>query len=46
MDRNVGSGFPWGLGKERVYPDGHRVERRRHIQGMQDASLVGGFFEA
>jgi len=37
MDRNVGSGFPRGLGKGRVYPDGHRVGRRRPIQGMQDA---------
>jgi hypothetical protein len=43
MDRNVGSGFPRGLGKGRVYPDGHRVGRRRPIQGMQDANPVCAF---
>jgi hypothetical protein len=43
MDRNVGSGFPRDLGKGRVYPDGHRVGRRRPIQGMQDANPVCAF---
>jgi hypothetical protein len=35
--RNGRRGFLRGFGKGPVDPDRHRVERRKHIQGMQDA---------